>query len=262
MLRTPVRGDTPSSPQRRQKGEVQMLQDSCVHPERLLRWLLVTVAALVVTGVATAAINTYYGYSARDLFIRFDLASDPSVPTFFSSAMLSLAALLLMAMGRSEVKASTRRAWQFLAVLFLGMAIDEIARFHEWVGDAAEISSDGFFYYSWVYFGIAGVAVVGAVYLPFVLRLPRRLRFLIILAAALFVAGGLGMEMINASLDSSAGAESFRFTLQTAVEETGEMIGVVVLVYALLDELRRREVSWLIDALPTQIDVRSSQDAS
>jgi Heparan-alpha-glucosaminide N-acetyltransferase, catalytic len=236
---------------------VSMLSDGQVVPERAARRLFVVVAVLVAVGLVEAELWTRFGYSARGLSSRFDLASDTSVPTFFSSAVLTVAALLTLLVARDESRPRDRLLWRLLAVILVGMAIDEVARFHEWLGDATDVGGDGFFYYTWVYFGIALVVGVGAVFLPFVLRQPRRLRNLIVASAALFVGGALLMEMVNANLESSVDAEtaerwaefgtdSFRYAMQTTVEELFEMVGVVVFVYALLDELRRRNVAWVV----------------
>ncbi len=224
-----------------------MVSDGQVIPERAARWLFVAVAVLVAVGLIEAGLWTRYGYSARGLSNRFDLATDTSVPTFFSSAVLTVSALLTLLVARDEARPRDRLLWRLLAVILVGMAIDEVARFHEWLGDATDVAGDGFFYYTWVYFGMALVVGIGAVFLPFVLRQPRRLRTLIIVSAGLFVGGALLMEMVNANLESTAGSESFRYSLQTAFEETMEMVAVVVLVYALLDELRRRQVTWRVE---------------
>jgi hypothetical protein len=219
-----------------------MTAQSQVQPERVLRWMLGIAAVLVAISVVVSALWTRYGYSARGLLSRFDLALDAAVPTFWSSAALTVGGLLAVALSRcEETRSGDRLRWRMIAVLLIGLGVDEVARFHEWLGDAIDVDRGGFFYYSWVYFGIALVVVVGAALLPFVLRQPKRLRTLLLLSAVLFVGGALLMEMVNANLEAQAGSDSLRYALQTAVEEALELAGETVLVFALLDELRRRK---------------------
>ena len=107
-----------------------------------------------------------------------------------------------------------------------------------------------------MHFGSGTVAVLGAIYLPFALRLPQRRRRLIVIAAALVLAESLRSEMLDADLESSVdeaaaqrwaefGTDSFRYAMSTAVEELFEMFGVVVFIYAPLDGQRRRRVRCL-----------------
>ncbi|MEB3256815.1 MAG: hypothetical protein VKN83_00700 [Cyanobacteriota bacterium] len=59
----------------------------------------------------------------------FDIKREANIPTFFSSLLLTIAALLLWLISRAE--AAKKASWALLSVGILLMAIDEIVQFHE-----------------------------------------------------------------------------------------------------------------------------------
>ena len=58
-------------------------------------------------------------------------------------------------------------------------------------------------------------------------------------SAGLFVGGAIGMEMIAGIVVEARGVASIWHTLVQTVEETCEMLGIVVFLYALLDYIQR-----------------------
>ena len=75
--------------------------------------------------------------------------------------------------------------------------------------------------------------VLGALYAKFVLALPYKPRYLFLAAAAIYVSGGLLLE-IPAGLEAGAhGETTLTFTVLATFEELLEMVGIVVLIRAL-----------------------------
>jgi len=87
-----------------------MLREGHVHPERVLQRLLLAVAVVIALGLAADSSIILGDFSARGLFNRFTLGSDSTVPTYFSAALLCVAAVLLRVVARSETKPNSRRA--------------------------------------------------------------------------------------------------------------------------------------------------------
>lgn len=84
-------------------------------------------------------------------------------------------------------------------------------------------------------------------YLRFFFHLPTRQRLLFFVAGALYVGGALILEMLSAFYVDLYGGQNNMTGLQivaihaiTTAEETFEMLGVIVLIYALLTYLRSR----------------------
>ena len=70
-------------------------------------------------------------------------------------------------------------------------------------------------------------------YARFLIHLPRRTCVLFLLAGAVYVGGALGMEMVAAVYDQSHGYENAVTASLSTVEETMEMLGLVLFNYAL-----------------------------
>ena len=213
--------------------------------------LISIVAFLTIVGAAAMfgkvlLGSSIYGSMMHGAMHLFDLGLDGNIPTWYASASLFLCALLLFAIARTATgsREKWRSHWYGLSSLFLLLSIDETATIHERAGDAldqlAPPVSDlgGFLFYSWVIIGAAAVLLVSLVFLRFTLRLPKRTRTLFVVAAGVFVTGGLGAEMINAWLHDVYGTNTFAYAAMTVVEEVLEMTGVLIFIYALLDILR------------------------
>jgi hypothetical protein len=60
-------------------------------------------------------------------------------------------------------------------------------------------------------------------------------------AAAVYVGGALGMEMVCGYMFVEYGEQSLAYLAAMTLEETMEMTGMVIFLYALLDFLRREQ---------------------
>lgn len=220
-----------------------------IAPWTVAKILLWVVTALSIAGtIADILIFQVFGgreHKISRLLNRIDLGFEPSVPAFYSSFALLAAAALLAVIAIGEKRRSGRHVWHWgiLAVLFAGMSLDEMVMLHELFVVTLRDSFDlhGVFFFSWVIPGLITVLVVGVSYLGFLGRLDKKTRNLFIVAATLFVGGALGMEMVagvivessgNGVEEAGLGAPS-HIAVQT-VEETCEMLGIVVFIYALL----------------------------
>lgn len=217
-----------------------------IRPARLLAFLLLTSIALVAIGVISLA-NWHLEGVRNDYTILFasffDLSTDTSIPTWYSAAILFLAAVFAGLITVDAFKESRKYCyhWLGLALLFALFSVDEVARIHERFGDrlGSRLVDDntGLFYYSWVAAGLVFVILFALAYLPFLLSLPRRTAGLLILSGLLFVGGALGVEMWNGSYSETHGAWNMAYALGTAVEEFMEMAGVSIFIYALAEHL-------------------------
>jgi hypothetical protein len=108
-------------------------------------------------------------------------------------------------------------------------------------------------YYGWVIPAAVTVAALVAVYWRFVFALPALTRTRLLVAAALFLAGEMGMEMVGGWVIDREGV-TLAYALMTSVEEFLAMLGVVVAIGALLGYARSAvgEVSVTVDATDWQ----------
>jgi hypothetical protein len=234
-----------------------------IRPRTVTRVLLVVVAIVAVTGTI-ANLVIYQVAPTPDhkiarLMQRFDLGHEPSIPALYSSIALLAASVLLLTIGVAKRNTRDRFAyhWLALAAIFLVLAIDEAVMFHEMLvnsmRDAFQLG--GIFFFPWVIPAMFAVLIVGLLYLRFLAHLEPRTRWLFVAAATLFVGGAVGMEMVagviieehgvatvgdaSSEVIEEVGAASIRHTIVQTIEESLEMLGVVVFIYALLDYLGR-----------------------
>lgn len=199
---------------------------------------VLTVLSLLVPGLSRLTGDTYlYG-----LVPLFNVGLESNIPTWYASATLLLCAGLLAFIAAARRRAGDRfaRHWAVLAVIFAGLSLDEVATLHETLGDVLRLdvtgNTHGLFFYSWTIAGALFVVVVGLAYLNFLRQLPGRTRWLVLLAAAAYVGGALGLEMFNGTLNEAAGTtQTVAYALGTHIEEFMEMLGVALFAYALAD---------------------------
>lgn len=212
---------------------------------RIAQLLMAIVILLALADVAGMIVRfeLHHEY-AFGLIDTFNLNFENNVPTFFATLMLVSCAALLAVIARHAAAVDGNAAyWKWLGILFLFLAVDEDASLHELLIEPmrAHLPVAGPLYFAWVVpYGLA-VLVVGAIYLKFVWSLPARTRRLFVAAGSIYLAGALGFEFAGGWYLSQPGAsEDLRYSLLVAAEESLEMSGIVLFIYALLDHLRQR----------------------
>lgn len=177
---------------------------------------------------------------------KLDLDSDLTLPSWYSSLMLALSALLLFLVARSVAAGSRRDAlkWGFLALIFVALSMDEAIAIHEMslqpIRNAVELPA--IFTFGWIPFAMVFVLALAVIYIPFLLRLPRPLAIGMLLSAVIYVFGVIGMGMVNGFLFSAYGEEkNFVFSLMSSVEEGFEILGLTLLILTLIDHLTRSQ---------------------
>lgn len=66
------------------------------------------------------------------------------------------------------------------------------------------------------------------------MRLPARTAFLFVVSGAVYVGGAIGFELIGGYYAKANGVENLTYSMISTVEESLEMSGVIVFIYALL----------------------------
>lgn len=213
-----------------------------ISPREVARGLLLVVVTLAFLSVAGQFSRHVLGHDVLLGFVRqFNLDAEGNVPTWFSSMTLLLSAVLLAAIARVKhlARAPYARHWGLLALIFVGLSMDEAAALHEMAIHPlrALLHARGALYFAWVVLGAAFVLAVGFGYLRFLLHLPPATRRGFIVAGGLFVGGALGMELAGGYVADYHGQGTPLYTAMTTVEECLEMLGIVVFIHALLSYL-------------------------
>ena len=219
-----------------------------VRPAQVARTLVCVIGALAVLGIASKMfqlnvdVDSFRGL--REIAIRFDFDAENTVPAWYSSAALlfSSAMLALIALATRQNGGRYFWHWVVLAATFLLMSLDESASMHEIliVPLRRRLGTGGMLYFAWVIPAFFVVGIFALSYLGFLWHLPRRSAMLFIAAGAMFVGGALGLELVGGALVESQGFDSIGYLCVMTMEETLEMLGIALFIYALLDYLGQR----------------------
>lgn len=181
----------------------------------------------------------------------FSIGAESGFATWVTIIMMLSIALVSVLIGLAERAAASSRwkQWVAVAAVFLFASLDEQIQLHEmWVEPFREIFSitTGPFILAWVIPAIALAAVLALIFLPFVLRLPARTRVWVIASVGLWLAGAIGIEMVDsATFEWRQAMEPVTARWVSAImyttEEAMEMLGVATLLHALLVHARVHE---------------------
>jgi hypothetical protein len=175
---------------------------------------------------------------------RFYLDAEGNVPAFFSTLLLLLAAVLLGVIGRLKLAERDRfaRHWLVLAVIFVALGADEALSFHEMLIDPLRIALGlgGLLRMAWVVVAIPLLCVLGLFYFDFLRALPRRSCVAFLVSASVYITGVLGFEMIGGVFYDGflAGQGRAAYLTFMTIEETLEMVGMVLFIHSLLQYLK------------------------
>jgi hypothetical protein len=165
---------------------------------------------------------------------------EQNIPTYFSVWLILCAAFLLTVIARRSGQQRMPHAsqWTILSSGFLFMALDEAFQFHERLnipfGMLLGDGSLGVFYFAWVIPGIALVFVLGLYFLRFLLHLPAATGLSFLMAAIIYIGGAIGVELIGSRHAELHGYENWMYSMIATLEESLEMTGLIVFIWALL----------------------------
>lgn len=203
-----------------------------VRPRHILRAGIAVAVALSVLSWLTQVRDPT---APSDELVRniVNVDSELSLSTWLSSLGLVAAAIMMVNVARQPTRWSTH--WRALAALFVLLSADEAASLHEKLVEPLRDAFDtgGVFLFAWVIPGAIGVALLVLILRRFVFDLDRRVRPIFLLAAALYVGGALGFEMIGGIIADSRGSDGAAYITSVTVEELLEMSGIVVVCYGL-----------------------------
>lgn len=222
---------------------VNLTEEIIITPLQVLKFLCASIFGLSTISLIISFIKFVTPPASSNtiniLMTFFYVDREFNVPTYFSSMILLIAAVLLgyIFLLKYQRKDDYSFYWAVLGLGFLAMSVDEFVDFHGKI----DLSSQGdgdlsqWFHYSWVIAGLVVVAVVGLFFLRFLFNLEAKTRNRFLIAGALYVFGAIGMEIIAGFVTVQyGGKENFFYAILSHLEEILEMVGVSYFIYALL----------------------------
>ncbi len=199
---------------------------------RRVALLFVSIVLLLTLASLAGQFAKYYlGFERAFGLINFlNVDNEGSIATWYSSAALLFCSILLAVIAMSKMKSGAQHVvyWIALSVVFIGLSVDETISIHEKVFDSLE--------HSWIIPGVVVVFIFGLLFLRFLLILPKKTRYMFIIAGVVFVAGAIGFEYAAMEYwKRGYSLRSMTYAVMSTAEEFLEMIGVVIFIYALID---------------------------
>ncbi len=210
---------------------------------RLRRALVILVIALTAVSFIGTLGVLFLHLRPRGFLRVINVDFESSIPTWYSAVALAVSAVLLAVIAaalRARKEARDLFAWAALASIFALLSVDEIAGFHESVGNIIRefVPTSGYLRFAWVLPAFVILPLLGATFLGFLTRLTPRRRLQFVVAGLLFVGGAIGVEMIGAKLYAAAGDQlTLPFVIYIHLEEFLEMSAIVLFNAALIEHL-------------------------
>lgn len=206
-----------------------------------IRNLLISITLLLLfASVLGQLIKSFtVHHSIHGLIALFNVDAERNFPTFFSSLIMVIASTLLTVITYLQPKKTSyfNYCWATLALGFMLMACDEFIGLHEklsWVTKVDfGLGGSGFLYFSWVIPALLIVVILGLFFYKFLLHLDQHTRIGFLLAGSIFLAGAIGMEMVDGRYYALHG-DTFIYNLLATIEESLEFFGVIIFIDRLL----------------------------
>ena len=214
----------------------------------IIRFLSTIAVVLILLNSIMLVVYFYIDDSKIFDFVQMvDLDQEANLPTVFSSSILLIAALLFYLLSqKSKIqKNSQYYYWLGLSAVFIFLGFDEGATIHETLGDMTEkyVDTSGYLHYPWVIsYGIL-VAILGFLYFRFFIRMEKRVFWSFAKAAAIFLSGAIGFELLGAKEASLHGSDTMLYCYYYTIEESLEMFGVIYLISILLGLLKKETLA-------------------
>jgi hypothetical protein len=198
---------------------------------------MVIISVLVFADIIGFLCRLYLNLHYLNGFFRlFDLDQETNIPSFYSALSLLSSALLLFYISYSKRGTKDFLSWFSLGLVFTYLSLDEACVIHEMLINLFRntFHTSGLLYDAWVIpYGIAMV-IAGIIFIPFLIRLPRKTMILLVIAGAIYVSGAVGVEMIQGDYEEIHGTQNIIYSVSVVIEESMEMFGIALFIFALL----------------------------
>jgi len=218
-------------------------------PKKIVRFLAFTAFILVIISLSGQLIINFYDYDQHSNIVSkiaqlFDVGLENNIPTHFSALLLFISAILLAIIGQNEIKQQSWLVlyWRILSLGFLFMAFDETYRIHEQLIEPFQNllggENLGFLYFAWVIPYSIIVLLVGVFFYKFLFQIPSTTRNRFIIAAAFYLGGAIGVELIGGYYMEINQTRDFTYVMIQTVEESLEIVGILIFIWALLKKVK------------------------
>jgi hypothetical protein len=203
------------------------------------RLLIIAVILLILNlcGIYLKKVLAIDNFVSNALFFFFDASSEANIPTFFSSLILFISAVILYVIYKTTPKGVGEKSyWGALMIIFAWLSVDETASIHEQFGKIGKTLhlNSGYLYYSWIIPYILFAIIAFFFFFRFLLKLPNATRILFIISGFIYTGAAICFELFEGNIAKKYGPNTLNDLLLCATEEFLEMTGIIIFIYALL----------------------------
>ena len=218
-------------------------------PNMVRRTLNLTTAALLMAHTLTQV--GIYGFGADKHWLDVvNMDRELNLPTLFSTLLLIMSAVLLQRLSTIEWN-DNAADWTLLSRIFGFLALDEALQIHEILilpGLRHQIHPA--LASTWVIpYGLIALGLLWR-FRRFLTALPAKTSARFLRAGSIYLTGAIGMEMVGSFAVRSGliRLHSFWYGAITGIEESLELFGLILFLYALMQELlmRNGEQKWVL----------------
>lgn len=201
-------------------------------------FLIVVIILVFLHLIVIALLYDQPDTTSAKILRLFHLDEEANFPTFYSSLLFIISSMLLLFIGKLKSDFETNyKYWIVLSFIFLFLATDEIVQLHEKFSNIVyqKFHIGGIFRFSWWIVYALFIIILSVIYLKFFIRLPKRIQKIFLIAALVFISGSIILEIVGTyfySIDNNT--KTFTFYVISSIEETLEMVGLVIFIYGLL----------------------------
>ena len=199
--------------------------------------LAITAGFLVAHCVVQVGI---YGFGAEKHWLdSLNMDRELNLPTLFSSSLLLISALLMQRLGHNS-NPDAADDWRLLSKIFIFLALDEALQIHEiLIIPGLRHQVHPALASTWVVPYAALALIMLWKFRSFLGSIPRATATGLLRSGAVYVGGAIGMEMIGsfAVRSSLIRLHSPWYGAITGLEETLELVGIILLIDALMRAL-------------------------
>ena len=199
--------------------------------------MVITAGFLVAHCVVQVGI---YGFGAEKHWLdSLNMDQELNLPTLFSSSLLLISALLMQRLGHNS-NPDAADDWRLLSKIFIFLALDEALQIHEiLIIPGLRHQVHPALASTWVVPYAALALIMLWKFRSFLGSIPRATATGLLRSGAVYVGGAIGMEMIGsfAVRSSLIRLHSPWYGAITGLEETLELVGIILLIDALMRAL-------------------------
>jgi hypothetical protein len=174
----------------------------------------------------------------------FNMDADKNIPIFFYITLLILCSLLLLSISilKAQQKSPQSNSWLILTFIFLVLSLEKAVRFQEYFFSPIKqfLTNEQTSIIKYFPFIIVILIALGLIYysLIFIQKLPANNKRSFIIATCIYLSGAIILDLVGSAFYDPGGLHNLTYNILGVVEESVEMIGIIIFINTFLNIIR------------------------